>query len=307
MIIDSHAHLASSKVLPPEFNEGWKNSILAGLGLENDADAAESLECLFEEMNNDENGQILIREMDAAGIDKSVLLIIDFGFSYKRMKDSIEEIYQIHRSISEASDRFIVYAGIDPRRGKEGLDLFEKSLREWGFQGLKIYPPCGYSPSDKALFPFYELCRAYKVPVLTHIGPSSCNLSFEFTAPSWIDDAARNFQDVKYILGHAGVTMFQDAALQAGFRPNVYLDISGFQSELKNGEFQRIIQWNLAKGLGKKLLFGTDWPIHRNFGSQKRWVDEVRNLETAGVLDSSQLSDLFSRNFSRIHPAAVLL
>ncbi|MNG07270.1 Amidohydrolase [compost metagenome] len=147
------------------------------------------------------------------------------------------------------------------------------------------------------MFPYYELCEAYRLPVLTHIGPTIASLSYKYSQPIEIDEAARMFPRVNFIMGHAGVTHFEESSYIAQYRPNVYLDLSGFQGELKHGRLQQIMRYNIARGLSRKILFGTDWPIHRFFGTQKKWVETIQNLKTDNVISNNDLENIMYRNF----------
>ncbi|HYD63447.1 MAG TPA: amidohydrolase family protein [Noviherbaspirillum sp.] len=301
MIIDSHAHVATEQVLPVRFFDGWVDNLERLLPPDAPPAQRASLTALFRRLNQDEGCHKLVAEMDRAGIAKTVLLIVDFGFAYPEERDRIEELYSLHRAIMASHpERFIVFAGIDPRRGRAGLDLVEKALRDWGFRGLKIYPPCGYSPSAKELYPFYEICQQYRVPVLSHIGPTSPTLSFKHTRPDDIEDAAFHFPGVNFILGHAGVVWRHEAKMLAAYRPNVYLDLSGFQPEWRRGELDRIIIEHKEAGLLRKLLFGTDWPIHRIHGGQPQWVEAFRDCASRGILSEEELGWIFYRNAAEI-------
>ena len=298
MIIDCHGHYASTKVLPEEFFQGWAENLQSKLGM--DDLSVERVQGMLLDMLGDENCDELVEEMDEAGIDKVVLLIIDFFFVFPELRIDIEEIHRMHKNLLARSDRFLVFSGIDPRRGKAGVDFFEMTIRDWGFHGFKIYPPCGYTPSDPALFPFYEVCQKYKVPVLTHVGPTSERLSFRHSMPMDIDQAAQLFPGVDFILAHAGVMWHKEAALLAEYRSNVYLDLSGFQGGLENNHFQNCLQWHLDRGLIHKLLFGIDWPIHRLLGSQRKWVDEFRRICSGFHLSPDEMDCLLFKNIQHI-------
>src|SRR5690349_3041802 len=300
MIIDCHCHLASSKVLPPPFFDGWSRTIQANLPHHLDASQASRVSQLLRDLNEDPQSVKLIAEMEAAGIDLAVLLVIDFGVVYKDLPLTIEELHLEHRKLLERSRRFVAFSNVDPRRGKEGLELFEKAVTDWGFVGMKVYAPCGYSPSDKRMFPFYEICSQRKLPVLTHVGPSSASLSFKRSNPLGVDDAALNFPKVNFILGHAGVTLYRQAALMAQYRPNIYLDLSGFQGELQQGQFKKILKHHLARKVVSRLLFGTDWPIHRFWGGQAKWVNAIKSYESEGVISQDDLQNIMSNNAKRI-------
>ncbi|MET1253937.1 amidohydrolase family protein [Aliikangiella maris] len=297
MIFDCHAHVASNKVLPDRFFDGWVDNIVAAMpGKATDFQIA-AIQRMFRELNADHDCSKFVAEMDDAGIDKAILLIIDFGFVYQGEADPIEDIYAIHRDIHKKyPGRFEIFTGVDPRRGREGVDTFEKSVRDWGFKGLKLYPPCGFSPSDERLFDYYEVCSKYNLPVLTHVGPTTPNLSFKHTGPNEIDEAAMRFPKVNFILGHAGTVRFEEAALIAEFRPNVFLDMSGFQTELRRDGFADIMRWHKKRGLIRKLLFGTDWPIHRFYGSQKKWVEAFDDLRDSDVINQQEYESIMYKN-----------
>lgn len=290
--------------MPQEFFNGWARTVKSNLPLRLDPTQEQRIDELLSELNEDPDCVSLLAEMDAAGVDQAVLLVIDFGLPYKSVELTIEEIHLAHKKLLDQSDRFLAFSNVDPRRGREGLDLFEKAVREWGFSGMKLYPPCGYSPSDRRLFPYYEICRAMRLPVLTHIGPTTATLPFRHTHPQHVDYAAFHFPEVNFILGHAAVTHYQDAGLLAQYRPNIFLDLSGFQTAMNRKEFESIINWHISHGLGRKLLFGTDWPIHRFWGSQQDWVRKLSALESESLLSREEMDNILGNNLLSILPSA---
>jgi len=300
MIIDCHCHIASEKVLPPKFFDGWSETISSSLGYEAKSGQEKRVKDLLRELNEDPECTKLLHEMDLAGIDLAVLLVIDFGIVYKNLSLTIEELHLLHKKVIDRSDRFIAFSSVDPRRGKEGIELFEKAVNEWGFRGLKVYSPCGFSPSDKRMFPFYEICSQKRLPVLTHVGPSSSSLSFKRSNPLGVDDAALNFPNVNFILGHAGVTLYRQAALMAQYRPNIYLDLSGFQGELHQDQFRKILKHHLSRKVMRRVVFGTDWPIHRFWGGQAKWVNEMKSYASEGVISQEDLENIMSNNAKKI-------
>jgi len=300
-IIDSHAHAALEAVLPVQFFDGWVDNLERLLP--SDASPAQrmALMAMFRAANQDPGCDKLVAEMDKAGIAKTVLLLVDWGFAYPDQLDALENIYELHRGFMKRHPgRFIIFAGIDPRRGKPGVERLERALRDEGFRGLKIYPPCGYSPDARELDPFYEVCASYGAPVLSHIGPTSPTLSFKFTRPEHIEDAAFRHPKVNFILGHAGVTWRDEAAMLAAYRPNVYLDVSGFQPHWKRKELDAIMAEHKKNGVLRKLLWGTDWPIHFLHGDQGQCVEAFRDLARRGVLTEEELDWLFHRNAQRL-------
>lgn len=274
-VVDSHCHIASEEHIPGSFIDGAISNMLALLSAQGIPLTREKLAALYRVKLQDPLCDGLVAEMDTAGISKSVLLAADFTYALRDCPLTIEESYRKHRAVLERHPgRFEVFGGMDPRWGKDGVDLFEKSLSEFGFRGFKVYPPCGFSPSDPALDPFYELCGHYRAPVVVHIGPTSPALSFTQTYPFLLDDAAKRFPGVNFIMAHGAVSFTEECAMLCGFRPNVYLDISAFQTTLRSagtGAVQAIV----SRSINHKILFGTDWPVFRLQGDQNSFVEAV--------------------------------
>jgi predicted TIM-barrel fold metal-dependent hydrolase len=287
LIIDSHCHIASLQNTPRSFIQGVIDNMEASLSARGARLDAKTLEWILHRNLQDESCDELVREMDEAGISRSVLLAADFTFALKDCRLTVEETFLKHREVLlRHPGRFEVFGGVDPRWGADGLALFERSLRDLGFRGLKVYPPCGFSPSDPMLYPFYELCQAHRVPVVVHIGPTSPALSFESANPFLIDGAARSFPRVNFILAHGGVSFVEQCVMMCRFRPNVFLDISGYENgagDLSGGTTAvTLVRRIVSCGINHKVLFGTDWPLFRLQNAQKAFVQALLD-ETHGA------------------------
>ena len=302
MILDVHAHVAGSSHLPDAFFDGWAENLAGTLPGGAAGGRGPALRALLQRVNSDPGCERLLAEMDEAGIARTVLLVVDFGFAFPEARDAIDVSHAEVRALLRTG-RFIGFAGVDPRRGEAGVRRFELALRDEGFVGMKLYPPCGYSPSDPRLFPYYELCAQHGAPVLVHTGPTSSRLSFQHARPLEIDEAALRFPRVPFILAHGAVVWHEDAALLAEYRPNVHLDLAGFQPLLRRGGLASTLDHHLRRGLARKLLFGTDWPIYRLFGTQREWVEAVRRT----LLDLGQpegvVADVLGGNLRRLLPS----
>lgn len=276
LIVDCHCHIASEEHTPLSFIEGSIANIVASLSAQGVPVTAKKLTNMFLSKMQDPLADGLVAEMEEGGISKSVLLIPDFTFALKDCKLTIEESFNRHREVVRRHQgKFEVFGGVDPRWGKDGLALFERSLVEFGFRGLKLYPPCGYNPSDPSLFPYYELCSYHRVPVLLHIGPTSPVLDFSISSPFLLDEAARLFPNVNFILAHGAVSFVEECIMMCRFRPNVYLDISGYQSTLGFDPAATAVKKVVSVGINHKVLFGTDFPVFRLQGDQKTFVDAL--------------------------------
>lgn len=271
-IIDTHCHIASLDFIPPSFVDGLAENARLALASQGIRANVDKVTQMFLTKFQDQMCDELVAEMDHAGVDKSVLLAADFTYAVKDCRMSIAEVLAHHRLVMERHPgRFFVFAGVDPRWGKDGTDLFQRSIREYGFHGFKVYPPCGFGSSDRALYPYYEMCAKWRLPVLIHVGGTCPDLAFDTASAVMLDQAARDFPGVNFILAHGSVSYVEECAMMAAFRPNVYIDVSGFQTAdlaLLGQVFRR--------SYNHKVLFGTDWPFFRLQGSQKECLDKLR-------------------------------
>ena len=274
-IIDVHCHVASEEHIPKSFVAGAVSNMVAALTAQGVRVTAEKVEAMYRQKLDDPLCDALAAEMAEAGVSRSVLLAPDFTYALKDCRLSVEESFHRHRDVlARHPGKFEVFGGVDPRWGVDGVALFERSLAEFGVRGLKVYPPCGFSPSDPALFPFYELCDAYRVPALVHIGPTSPVLAFDTSNPFMLDEAARRFPRVNFILAHGAVSFTSECVMMCAYRPNLYLDTSGYQNTLGRdggGALREIV----ARGINHKILFGTDWPVFRLQGTQQSFVEPL--------------------------------
>jgi len=301
-IIDCHCHIASEEHTPRSFIEGSVANMVAALSAQGVRITKEKLTTVFLSKMQDPLCDGLVAEMDAAGISKSILLIPDFTYALKDSILTIEESFQRHREVLlRHPQRFEVFGGVDPRWGKDGLALFERSLAGYGFRGFKAYPPCGYSPSDPALFPFYELCAHYQVPVLLHIGPTSPVLDFTVSSPFLLDEAARLFPSVNFILAHGAVNFVEECVMMCRFRPNVYLDISGYQNTLGYDPSAGAVRNIVSLGINHKVLFGTDFPVFRLQGEQEDFLAVLTGENGAlAQLNDREKALVLSHNVERL-------
>lgn len=285
-VVDAHCHVASEDHIPGSFVNGAVANMVSALSAQGIDIKPSVLRSRFLAHLQDPLCDKLVEEMERAGISHSVLLVPDFTWALSDCVLSIQESFDRHREIlTRHPGKFTVFGGVDPRWGADGVALFEQSLVSFEFGGFKVYPPCGLSPSDPALFPYYELCAHHQVPVVVHVGPTSPALSFKATNPFELDHAAQAFPTVNFILAHGSVNFVEECTMMCRFRPNVYLDVSAYQSSGSTSAQCDPIKSMVGRGINHKVLFGTDWPVFRLQGDQRTFVEEI-------LADNGPLADV---------------
>jgi uncharacterized protein len=280
-MIDVHTHLAYHKALSKYFLEGICESMFEKLPVDARTEKSHSfLQRTAQAVMTDSHGDRLVAEMQRAGIERSVVLIIDLFYEYENGQTVIEEVHEHHFNVMKRHPgKLAVFSGIDPRRGEAGARLFRFALDHYQCSGLKLYPPTGFELDDQRLWPLYRICQDRGLPVLTHTGPSLPTMMREAHFPGSLATVARKFRNVNFIAAHALLENFEALAALAAESPNVYLEISGFQTDGIGG--RKVIS-KLATAFDKipdKLLFGSDWPLFNFHISTVKWLEHLRSLE----------------------------
>jgi predicted TIM-barrel fold metal-dependent hydrolase len=222
----------------------------------------------------------LIADLDAAGVDKVMVMPVDWGLA-PGFQESTMDIWEQHvlhaRVVRQHPDRMIAFACFDPRR-PDSVQLLERAMTELGMVGLKIHPAAGFFPNDRAAYPMYEKALELDIPVMVHTGPEPKPLYSRYCQPIYVDDVAADFPDLDIVLAHAGLSAWwQEAAGVASVAPNVYLDISGWQvmARLRPVEFYRTLRTLIDTVGANRIMWGSDYPALRLLLSESDWVETL--------------------------------
>jgi predicted TIM-barrel fold metal-dependent hydrolase len=278
MIIDAHAHLYSSRLLPPFWIQA-----MAEYGHSISGRTTDEVRQRIETDWFDETGDRLVADMNEAGIDRTIVFAIDFGpFTGVEDAISLTERYSLfHEATKRHEGRIILFGGIDPRR-PDAAAFIERAVGQWDIKGIKIWPPAGVYPNEACCYRVYEKCAALNLPVVIHTGQEISPLRSECARPIYCDQPANDFPEIVFILAHAGMAWWEEAADVAWHHPNVYLDIAYWQGKYLKSERMFIRQLrDLISIAGKnRVLFGSDWPATRTVARVRpqKWIETLKGL-----------------------------
>jgi predicted TIM-barrel fold metal-dependent hydrolase len=181
----------------------------------------------------------LVKEMDGAGVQWSCLM--------PTLEDSTWEYMNL--TFKDVTNPFVLEACRHfPRRFAGGIRLVPtdpgavEELRRFAdtgfFRFVKLFPPQCFWPDDERIYPFYEVCAEYGLPVLLHMGQTNGeytdeqkkrrkHLNTAYANPMRIDAVAKAFPEVSFIMAHCAYPHFLEAWSVAWANPNVLFDISG--------------------------------------------------------------------------------
>jgi hypothetical protein len=281
MIIDSHCHWhATFDWLP----DAWWDSIarvvshsLKAMGMEMTLETAKQavLPGLI-----DPKGETLLGSMDEAGVDKTVLLPLDFGLASGEPKVSYEEQNWAHAELqSKYPDRIISFASVDPRR-PEAVKFIEKAIKEWGLKGYKLHPGAGFAPDSPESYRLLEKVAELGVPVIAHTG--QFNLYDRYNDPVYLDRILVDFPDLTIITAHMGEGWYNTLFAMAQYKPNLATDFCRWQRPAAQNyhHFCERLRHALDSFGSDRVLYGTDGPYLRLALSDKDYVQLVKDLPT---------------------------
>ena len=311
MIIDSHGH----HVRRGYMGEPWWNG-LASLMVNRAAALGQPVRSLEEAKKEfisrveGSSGDAMVTALDEAGVDKIVICPLDFGLS---MGDnevdpvSVEQQNWEHCELAQRHpDRIIAFASVDPHRGKSGLQLFEKAVKEWGAKGLKLHPCSGWFPNEPDAYRFYEKAIELDVPVLIHTGFDPPPMRVRYAHPIYLDDVCIDFPQLRIAAGHmANIWRDELVRLSAG-HPNLYMDMAGHAREAATDPvaFYRRLRQDIDRVGPNKVLFASDFVYGGVGAAFKQWVDAFKEIpkevQEAGIqFTDKDLSGILGDNAQR--------
>lgn len=276
MIVDMHAHWWTQDYPAEGFYNAFIRHGMAVSGRPEEA-VRRRVESLFDPL-----GEHLIASLDAAGIDKCVISAIDFGLTpgIGDGKFSLEAQHAMHAKLAQKyPGRLSVFMGIDLRR-PNSIEFLERCVKEWDMKGVKFHPGSGFYPNDPEFYPFYAKAQELGTPLLFHTGPEMAPMYSKYSLPIHLDQVAVDFPELPVILAHCGECYWEEAARLASGKPNMFLDIAGWQHRVRRRPVEELytpLRTILNIASARKVLWGSDWPAMNNLMSQAEWINCVKN------------------------------
>ena len=304
-IYDTHVHLFSDDMIPEAYKMGMARTMR--LVLKNKHNMDMSLE---EARNNlipgmyDPDGEKFLSQMDAAGIDKAVIFGSDFG---KELGDPAVHPFESNRHYARIAknhpDRFLAVCALDPRR-PGAIAHAEQCIEAWGMGGFKLHPAAGFYPTDEILYPLYEKCAHWNVPLMFHTGAQpAAPVYLDHQRSLFLAEAATRFPDTKFIMAHVAMDLWEEAVMYGKLIPNLYFDLSYHQFNFNTWGTKKFYSWLrfLIDECGaSRLMWATDSPLPCTMMSPEQWVKVFTEPQTDITFTPEEIEMIMSGTASSV-------
>ncbi len=207
-------------------------------------------------------------------------------------------------------DRFIGFGSVNPnyRGPKAAVTELERSVRELGLSGVKLYPMYqDWSPADPILgFPLYEKAAELGIPVMIHqAGSTRIDARMEYARPALLDAIGRHFRDLRVIIAHCGIPWIDEALFMLTKHPNFYTEISYYIASATEEElFRFLVHAEQSFVPLEKIFFGTDYPgfLYDPVALMTKLRNVNAHAERVGAepIPESKLDGIAGDNFARV-------
>lgn len=194
--------------------------------------------------------EILLQEMDEAGVDKAV---VPARKLYHVTNDDLLVLLEQH------GDRFYGMAGIDPLDGEKALQEIDKYILNGPCVGVTMEPGYCATPlmaDDKRIYPIYKKCEENHIPIFLSFGGLVGPL-VEYNDPIIVDRVAHDFPELVLILAHGGFPYATQACYTAFKNKNIYLVPDFYATRVPSGdEYMKATSY-----IPNKIIFGSGYPV----------------------------------------------
>lgn len=173
--------------------------------------------------------------------------------------------------VSKHKEKMVGFALVEPTKDKTTVKHLKTVKDKQGLKGSVLYcSGYGFHPTHSKAMRFYESSQSIGMPVFFHNGePFGRDAMLEYAQPLLLDEVAREFSDLKIIIGTMGIPFLEQTLSLVGKHENVYADLTIRPSNV--WQVYNIVMSAHERGVMNKLLFGSGFP----FGSASECIETL--------------------------------
>jgi predicted TIM-barrel fold metal-dependent hydrolase len=153
------------------------------------------------------------------------------------------------------------FAVVEPGKDKVGLNDLESIQEKSGLKGVVLYCSArGLHPAHSSAMRLYESAQELGLPVFFHNAGDTLGADavMEYAQPYLLDEIAREFSELKIIIGSMGMPFIEQTLSMVARHKNVYADLTIRPKSV--WQTYNMVVSAYEHGVMDKLLFGSGFP-----------------------------------------------
>lgn len=210
----------------------------------------------------------LLQQMDAAGVDKAILLI-----------EAESPAEQILAFTQAAPDRFFLAASVNPTHHMDAVWALEDLVRSAPVVMARVIPFIhDLAPNHRSYYPLYTRCIDLDLPISINTGLPGPPVPGECQHPMHLDRVCYELPELRVCMAHGADPWWGEAIRLMIKYPNLHLMTSAYLPKYLPPD---LIHYMNTRGQ-HKILYASDHPAL----SMGRCIEEAQKLDLReGVLD----------------------
>ncbi len=163
--------------------------------------------------------------------------------------------------VNRHATKMVGFAAVEPGKDKTGPDNLKSIKEKAGLKGVVLHcSACGFHPTHSSAMRFYESAQELGLPVFFHNAGDALRADavMEYAQPYLLDEIAREFTELKIIIGSMGVPFVEQTLSMVARHKNVYADLTIRPKSV--WQTYNMVVAAYERGVMDKLLFGSGFP-----------------------------------------------
>ena len=200
-----------------------------------------------------------VAEVDIAALAEAckavaAAIVLPFG------DDTSSNINTKFAAAIKENSKLVGFALFNPTTDKLTSRNVKSLTVDLSLKGVVLYcSKAGFHPAHSRAMRFYEIAQDMKLPIFFHnCGALTSNAVLDYAQPYLLDEVARNFPDLKIIIGSMGTPFARQTLTMVAKHENVFADLT--ISPDKVWEVYNIVLAAHEASVMDKLIFGSGYP-----------------------------------------------
>ncbi len=163
--------------------------------------------------------------------------------------------------VNKHAEKMVGFAVVNPEKDKVALNNLESIQEKLGLKGVVLHcSACGFHPAHTVAMRFYESAQELGLPVFFHNAGDALGADavMEYAQPYLLDEIAREFTELKIIIGSMGLPFIEQTVSMVARHKNVYADLTIRPKSV--WQTYNMVVAAYEHGVMDKLLFGSGFP-----------------------------------------------